>query len=143
LQSLPQETGNCSSSDSGTGGNGDKSIVGSLVKGKLMEIGEIIEEQRGVALQGVVGGLELKELKSGRCLLSFDIEDGTSAISCKTYFENIAEAKTKTEQLKNGTTVKVKGAAMFDKYVRELVVQTDHITKTITEMQMSYMPIRR
>ena len=133
LQSLPQDTEAVDSSDKPKERNGDKAVIGSLVKGKIMEIKEITEEQRGIVIQGKVQGLELKELKSGRCLLSFDVADATSAISCKAYFENLAEGNKKTESLKNGVTVKAKGTAMFDKYARELVVQTDHITKTVTE----------
>ncbi|HWR29172.1 MAG TPA: PolC-type DNA polymerase III [Negativicutes bacterium] len=143
LQSLPQDTGASSSSDGTKTGNSDKVILGSLVKGKLMEIKEIIEEQRGVAIQGVVQGFELKELKSGRCLLSFDVSDGTSGINCKAYFENLADGKQKTAALKDGATVKVKGAVMFDKYVRELVVQTDHITKTVTALLTDERPRKR
>ncbi len=143
LQSLPQETGSASSSEGSAGGSAEKAVIGSLVKGKLMEIREIFEEQRGVAVQGIVNDFELKELKSGRCLMSFNIEDETSAISCKAYFENIADARQKTEALKNGTTVKVKGSAMFDKYVRELVVQADNVTKTTTELKTDDRPRKR
>ncbi len=143
LQSLPQDTGNAGTNDSSGGGNGEKALIGSLVKGKLMEIKEITEEQRGVAIQGVVQGLEMKELKSGRCLLSFDVSDGSCAISCKTYFENMAEGNKKTELLKNDVTVKVKGAAMFDKYDRELVIQTDHVTRTVTDRLTDKRPRKR
>ncbi len=135
LQSLPQETGDAGSSAAAADvGKGEKAILGSLIKGKGMEIREITEEQRGVIVEGRVQNLELKELKSGRCLLSFDVEDDTCAISCKSYFENSAEAAKKTEPLKDGITVKTKGTVMFDKYVRELVLQTDHITKTVTPL---------
>ena len=133
LQSLPQEIGDAGSAATAADtGKGEKSILGSLIKGKAMEIREITEEQRGVIVEGRVRNLELKELKSGRCLLSFDVEDETCAISCKSYFENLAEAAKKTEALKDGITVKTKGTVMFDKYVRELVLQPDHITKTAT-----------
>ncbi len=143
LQSLPQETGSCAARNGSDGGTGEKAIIGSLIKGKLIEIREIAEEQRNVAIQGIVQGFELKDLKSGRCLMSFNVADGTSAINCKAYFENMAEGRQKTEALKDGVTVKVKGAVMFDKYARELVIQTDHVTKTVTELLTDMRPQKR
>jgi len=143
LQSLPQETGETAANDSPASGNVEKAILGSLIKGKSVDIKEIIEEQRGIIVEGKVQECELKELKSGRCLLSFDLDDGTSAISCKSYFENMAEAGKKTEALKSGIMVRVKGAVMFDKYVRELVLQTDHVTKIATPVITDQRPEKR
>lgn len=143
LQSLPQETGETTASDSPVSGNGEKAIFGSLIKGKSVDIKEINEEQRGIVVEGKVQDCELKELKSGRCLLSFNLEDRTSAISCKSYFENLAEAGKKTETLKNGIMVKAKGAVMFDKYARELVLQTDHVTKITTPVITDQRPEKR
>ena len=143
LQSLPQETGETSANDSPASGNAEKAIFGTLIKGKSVDIKEITEEQRGIVVEGKVQDCELKELKSGRCLLSFNLEDRTSAISCKSYFENLAEAGKKTEALKNGIMIKAKGAVMFDKYARELVLQTDHVTKIITPMITDQRPEKR
>ena len=142
LQSLPQPAPE-HQAESGNAAGGDKAVIGSLVKGKLMRIGEITEEQRGVAVAGVIRELDMKTLKSGRCLLSFELEDASSAIGCKIYFENPAEGAKKTEALKNGLSVKVKGMAMFDRYARELVIQADHVTRTATEVLTDRSACRR
>jgi DNA polymerase-3 subunit alpha (Gram-positive type) len=126
LQALPQDTATVSAQDI----RADRVVIGSAIKGKQLDIKEITEEQRNVIIQGRLKGLEVKELKSGRCLVSFSVEDGTCAISCKAYMENLAEANQKMEPLKKGDNlVKVKGTAMFDRYVRELVIQTDHLSR--------------
>ena len=128
LQALPQET----VATSGSGDErGEKIILGSAIKGKALDLGEISEEQRNVVVQGKARALEVKELKSGRSLLSFSLEDTTCAISCKAFFENSAEANKKSELIKKGDPlIKVKGTVMFDRYVRELVLQADHISRS-------------
>ena len=114
LQALPQET----VATSGSGDErGEKIILGSAIKGKALDLGEISEEQRNVVVQGKARALEVKELKSGRSLLSFSLEDTTCAISCKAFFENSAEANKKSELIKKGDPlIKVKGTVMFDRY---------------------------
>ena len=145
LQSLPQDTSvSCASGGAAGEKNGDKVILGSQIKGKPIEIKTITEEQRGVVIQGAIGKSETKELKSGRCLLTFDVEDATCAISCKAYCENATEANNKLEQLKKGAAVRVKGTAMPDKYDGgELVIQVDHITKTTAEQIRDDSPEKR
>jgi len=130
LQALPQETSAVAHSAAGDG-RGERIVLGSAIKGKPMEIKEITEEQRNVIVQGKARALEVKDLKSGRCLLSFSLEDSTCAISCKAYFENNAEANKKMDLIKKGDPeVKVKGTVMFDRYVRELVLQADHVSRS-------------
>lgn len=126
LKSLPQDTVPSIFQESCA----EKVIIGSTIKGKLIEIRELVEEQRNVIIQGRIRGLERKALKSGRCLVSFSVDDGTCAISCKAFFENMAEVNLKTETIKkDGIVVKVKGIVMFDRYIRELVLQADHISR--------------
>jgi DNA polymerase III subunit alpha, Gram-positive type len=143
LQALPQDL------EAGAGGvskadnKGEKAVIGSFVKGAPIDIRSITEEQRGVIIQGCIGAFELKELKSGRCLLTLDVEDTASAIGCKTYFENMAEGQRKTESLKKGMSVRVKGTVMFDRYARELVLQADHVTKVTVEAIKDDQPVTR
>ena len=133
LQALPQETSATATTGSGET-SGEKIIMGSAIKGKPMELGEITEEQRNVIAQGKACAMEVKDLKSGRSLLSFALEDSTCAISCKAYFENSAEANKKMELMKAGNSlIKVKGTVMDDKYLRELVLQAEHISRSEAE----------
>ena len=145
LQSLPQDV-SVSCNSVGTDGEktGEKVLLGSQIKGKPVDISSITEEQRGVVIQGMIGKSETKELKSGRCMLMFDVEDNTCAISCKAYCDNAADANIKLEQLKKGVAVRVKGTAMPDKYDGgELVVQVDHITKTAIEQLRDDSQVKR
>lgn len=144
LQSLPKDVLEQNPSASPAGGNCDMVLLGSAIKGKPAPIGAITEEQRGVVLEGSLGKIETRELKSGRCIVVFDLEDSTCAIGCKAYFENAAEAAKKTEALKPGVAVRVKGTAMPDKYEKgELVVLTDHITKTTLVERRDEQPVKR
>lgn len=139
IQSLPQETYVSAPGNS----SGEKSIMGTLVKGKFVDIGTITEEQRGVVVKGKLAACDLKKLKSGRCLMTFALEDSTGAINCKIYFESMEEARPKSELLKDGTSVLIKGSVMDDKYAGELVLQADHVTKTVTEIFRDERTLKR
>ena len=143
LQALPQDTAATAVSSNGDE-RGERTILGSAIKGKAMQVGEITEEQRNVIVQGHARALEVKELKSGRSLLSFSLEDATCAISCKAFFENSAEANKKFDMIKKGDPlIKVKGTVMFDRYVRELVLQADHISRSEAAPLEDRLPQKR
>ena len=130
LQKLPGEVAEESRKQSTEGASREIVVLGSQIKGNPLNIAEICEDTRNVVVAGQMRNLELRELKTGRCLLSFVIEDATCAMVCKTYLETSAEVAKKTGLIKeNGTWVKIKGTAMFDKYVHERTILVDHITK--------------
>lgn len=144
LQALPQDMPQPAGPSAAAEAGGDKVLLGSAIKGSPVEIVTLNEEQRGVVVEGTLAKLETKELKSGRCIMAFDVEDSTCAISCKAFFDNAAEAGKKAEQLKPGMPVRVKGTAMPDKYDGgELVILADHITRTTAEERRDEHPLKR
>lgn len=143
-EALPQDMPQNGGASPAEAGSGDRVLMGSAIKGKPVEIGTLTEEQRGVIVEGKLSKVETKELKSGRCIMAFDVEDSSSAISCKAFFDTAAEAGKKAEQLKLGQPVRVKGTAMPDKYDGgELVILADHITKTTAEERLDEHPVKR
>lgn len=118
-------------------------VIGSLIKGTARSAGEIVEEEKNVILQGTVLEKDMRELKSGRFLLTFDLVDSQGALKCKVYAENKPEVIKKLSTIESGLSVKVKGTVMFDKYARELVLQADHIVLTEPESIMDFAAEKR
>ncbi|MDF2570951.1 MAG: polC, partial [Sporomusa sp.] len=107
-------------------------------------ISAIQEEARNVILTGQIINHELKELKSGRFLLTFDLVDLTDGISGKVFFDNKEQFNKTSGLIKNGMQVTVKGTVQYDKFANELVLFADSMCRAekIAERQDN-APVRR
>lgn len=73
-------------------------------------------------IAGEIDRVEIRELKNNLKLLSFDIVDETSAITCKKFVstpKDVAEAKS----LKSGDYVELSGMADYDSYARDVIIK--------------------
>ncbi|MDG5788152.1 PolC-type DNA polymerase III [Evansella sp. AB-P1] len=96
--------------------------IGQVIKdGDIVPINSIVEEERRVALQGYIFFSEMRELKSGRTLLTFKITDYTDSILVK-FFSNGKEDLPILQSVKKGMWVKVRGGIQFDTFVRDLAM---------------------
>ncbi|WP_243138025.1 PolC-type DNA polymerase III [Heliorestis acidaminivorans] len=89
--------------------------------GTFYPIRDIEDEERSIIIQGRLFGLDTRELKSGRRLITFNVTDMTDTITVKV-FEGEKEDLLASGQLKNHCWVKVRGAVQLDKYQQELVL---------------------
>ena len=78
------------------------------------------------ALEGEVIDMEDRELKSGKTLLSFDLYDGTSTMTCKAFLKK-DKAKKIMKRLKNAKGIKIEGNAQMDSFSNELTVMANTI----------------
>ena len=99
--------------------------VGRTIKDDAVPISSVQEEERQVIVVGRVFDKDLRELRSGRNLLSFNITDNTDSISVKCFLEkdNIETISDVNE----GCWVKVRGPVQHDKYSRELTLMANDI----------------
>lgn len=104
-------------------------IFGKKIKAECVDIHSVQEEMRHVVFEGLLLGIEIRELRSGRFLLTFDLADETDGISCKTFFEDKDQADHVEKTLKVGMPVRVKGSVQFDKYAAELTLFADSMVK--------------
>ena len=84
------------------------------------------------------GTIEERELKSGKFLVSFNVYDGTSTISCKIFLK--PEEKTKViERLNKAKGVKLEGKSGISNFTHELeimanvVIETEGIKKQVRQ----------
>ncbi len=101
-------------------------IMGRVINEESITIQHIIEEEKSISIQGRINSMDVKLLKSGRTLVSFDISDMTDSITVK-LFEDEKDEGRFSGALKKGLWVKVRGPVQQDTFVRELVLMARDI----------------
>ncbi|MGN1186983.1 MAG: PolC-type DNA polymerase III N-terminal domain-containing protein, partial [Lachnospiraceae bacterium] len=108
-------------------------IYGRDFDDEATELGTITHEIGESAVRGKIRGVEIKELKSGKNLLTFGITDFTDSISIKIFLntkENVDEIK---DSIVDGAFVKVKGVIAMDAWSKELAVSSVRGIKKIPD----------
>ena len=93
-------------------------IFGKVFNEPITKIVDITQDLGDIALNGEVFRIETKELQNGKVLFMFDVTDYTSSITCKMFLKEEEYAHIK-DIIKDGTVLKIKGLAQYDKYIRE------------------------
>ena len=92
----------------------------------LVKISELNVDDGKVSIEGEVIDMEDRELRSGKTLLSFDIYDGTSSMTCKAFL-NKNNSKRVIKRIKNAKGLKIAGTAQMDSFSNELTVMVNTI----------------
>ena len=95
----------------------------------LVTVESLGAEDGKVSLDGEVIFMEDRELKSGKTLLSFDLYDGTSTMTCKAFL-NKDNAKKVIKRIKNAKGIKIAGNAQMDNFSNELTIMTNTIIES-------------
>ncbi|TDL35017.1 PolC-type DNA polymerase III [Jeotgalibacillus sp. S-D1] len=110
--------------------SGPVSIGYSIKPDEPVEIRTIQDEERKIAIQGLIFDAEVKELRSGRSLLTFKVTDYTDSILVKMFSRDKEDAAI-MNQVKKGMWVRAKGSIQNDTFVRDLVM----IAQDVMEIQ--------
>ncbi|RNB91839.1 PolC-type DNA polymerase III [Brevibacillus fluminis] len=103
-------------------------MVGYEIKDDAIPIHEIQEEERRIIIQGTVFNKELRELKSGRHLLTFHLTDYTDSLTVKIFSRDKEDAKV-LEAISDGMWLKVRGSVQHDQFARELVMTANDLNQ--------------
>ena len=95
---------------------------------KIIKVKDINIDSGRVAITGKIIKQDLRELKTGNYLLSINVFDGTSTITCKTFI-NKEDKDRIVGRIDNSPNITVSGDAEFDPYAKEVVVKA----KTVIE----------
>ena len=95
----------------------------------VIKISELGVDDGKVAIDGEVIGMEERELKSGKILLSFDIYDGSSTMTCKAFL-NKDNGKKIIKRIQNAKGIKIAGTAQMDTFSNELTVMANEIVES-------------
>ncbi|WP_251549148.1 PolC-type DNA polymerase III [Neobacillus muris] len=95
---------------------------------ELRSLIEIVDEERRIVAEGYIFDAEIRELRSGRSLLTFKMTDYTSSIIVK-MFSRDKEDAAQFARVKKGMWVKVRGSIQNDTFVRDLVMIANDINE--------------
>ena len=102
----------------------------SKAKEKRISIKDITANDGRVTLEGRILTCEVRETKSGKGMLIFDLYDGTGAITIKSFAKDLAEGQEMTEKIKNAKAIKAIGKAGLDTYAGDVTVIANTIIET-------------
>ena len=88
---------------------------------KIIKVKEVTAESGKVAISGRVTRIEERELRNGKTLYCFDIYDGSSTITCKSFIEP-EKLEDVRPRLQENSYVELEGNAQFDPYAREITI---------------------
>ncbi|ANB58410.1 DNA polymerase III, alpha subunit, Gram-positive type [Anoxybacillus sp. B7M1] len=100
----------------------------SIKEEEVRTLDSITEEERRVVVQGYIFDAEVKELKSGRSLLTFKMTDYTNSILVKMFSRDKEDASV-MGKVKKGMWVKVRGSVQNDTFVRDLVLLANDVNE--------------
>lgn len=95
-------------------------FIGKKIQDDPVPLNTIQDEEKKVVVFGRVFDLELRELRSERHLLTFDITDNTDSITVKIFLEK--DQIESVSEIKKGSWLKVRGTVQYDKYTQELTL---------------------
>ena len=112
-----------------------KYILGkpSKAKEKLISIKDITASEERITLEGRIVSQDLKETRTGKGMLIFDIYDKTGIITCKSFTKDIKEGNEVIEKIKNAKSIKIIGKAGLDTYQGDVTIISNTIIETAKE----------
>ncbi|MBU7008314.1 PolC-type DNA polymerase III [Phosphitispora fastidiosa] len=117
-------------------------LLGRVIKDDPVPIELITEEEKSIVIRGGISSIDIRPLKSGRTLVSFDVTDLTDSITVK-YFEDEKDAGRVSGTLKKGAWVKVRGPLQHDKFSQELTIMAWDINLAQFEPRSDQAPEKR
>lgn len=106
----------------------------SKAKEKQMNIKEITANDGRVTLEGRIVTCEVRETKSGKGMLIFDLYDGTGTITIKSFAKDLKEGQEMIEKIEKAKAIKVIGKAGLDTYAGDITVISNTIIETQSEV---------
>ena len=96
------------------------------IKEPLVKVQDLTTDSGNVCIDGEVIGMEDRELKGGKVLLSLDVYDGTSTMTCKAFLTK-DNSKKVIGKIKGAKGIKLAGKAGMDTFSNELTIMANTI----------------
>ncbi|MDQ1913348.1 PolC-type DNA polymerase III [Paenibacillus sp. GD4] len=109
-----------------------KLMVGYDIKDQPVPLQDVKDEEKKITLQGSVFGVEMKELRNGSTLFTFNITDFSDSIMCKAFAKTKEDVKV-LSLIEDGKWIKVRGRVEYDRFMQipELVMIPSDINEVI------------
>ncbi len=106
----------------------------SRAKEKYIKIKDITANDGRVTLEGRLVSINVRETKSGKGMIIFDLYDGTGTITCKSFGKDYNEGKQIEEKITGAKAIKATGKAQLDNYAGDITVMVNTIVETDTNL---------
>jgi len=117
-------------------------VMGKEIKGNVVSIASLNSETGRVIIMAEVFHMEDRETRNGFMALNMDVTDGTSSVTIKKLFTK-EEYAGFTDRVKVGSYLKIRGETMYDKYLRDFVINPYDIMLEEKEVRMDYAEEKR
>lgn len=97
-------------------------------KGDIVDINSLNIESGRVIIKGEIIRVESRQLRNEKTLLSLDLYDGSSTITCKAFLKQ-EQTDEVLERIKESKAVQLEGNVQYDTYAKEQCVMTNHIVE--------------
>jgi DNA polymerase III subunit alpha, Gram-positive type len=114
-----------------------KLMVGYDIKDDPVPIQTIQEEEKKATVQGMIFGLDQKELRTGSTLFTFHLTDFTDSLSMKMFAKTKDDVKN-LSLLANGKWIKARGKVEYDRFL-----QTPELTMMPSDINEIPKPVER
>ena len=114
--------------------NDSSVIFGRNFDDQTIELESVISEMGEIAIKGQIIGVDTREIRDEKTILTFKVTDFTDTIVVKMFIKNemLPDA---LEGLKKGEFVKIKGVTTIDKFDRELTIASVSGIKKISDFR--------
>lgn len=119
-------------------------LLGKLIKEReeVRAIASFTDEEKFAVVEGRIFGIDIKELKNGKQMLTFKITDENDSFLCKVIKpeDEIKELKGK---LKSAKALKVRGSIQYDRFSNELTMMAYDLNLTTLKKRTDTAPDKR
>ncbi|MHB1126583.1 MAG: PolC-type DNA polymerase III [Bacillota bacterium] len=118
-----------------------KMITGNAIHGDPVALASLQDEEKRVLIAGRVFNLEVREMRSGRRLVSFEITDETDSLTVKMFEEE--KDRSASANLRDGIWVKVRGPLRYDRISQELTMWIEDLTLIPERVRQDNAEVKR
>ena len=100
------------------------------IKDNIIKVKELTVDDGKVAIAGEIINTDSRDLKSGKVLITFDVYDGSSKITCKLFAKDAEDAKKILGRFKKAKGIKLAGNVQLDPYAGEMTIIANTVVET-------------
>jgi len=101
--------------------NGEEPVrlaIGYDIRDEIIPLMNVVDEEKKIAVQGMVFNLDVKELRNGSTLFTFNLTDFTDSLSMKVFAKTKEDVKI-LNKLSNKKWIRARGKVEYDRFMHE------------------------
>lgn len=92
--------------------------IGYDIRDEIVPLMNVVDEEKKIAVQGMVFNLDVKELRNGSTLFTFNLTDFTDSLAMKVFAKTKEDVKI-LSKLSNKKWIKARGKVEYDRFMQE------------------------